>query len=74
VKLFNQESELVNLLKRIPLGEKELAMIRERAQFLKDGNLRTRGDALLPITLASFILDALTMPGFILNYFISFDL
>ena len=53
----------MNLLKRIPLGEKEFAMIRERAQLLKDGNLRTRGDALLPITLASFILDALTMPG-----------
>ncbi|KAK9507025.1 hypothetical protein O3M35_008857 [Rhynocoris fuscipes] len=62
VKLFNQESELVNLLKRIPLGVKELTMIRERAELLRDGQLRTRGDALLPITLASYILDALTMP------------
>ncbi|XP_073985781.1 zinc finger SWIM domain-containing dorado isoform X1 [Rhodnius prolixus] len=62
VKLFNQESELVNLLKRIPLGVKELTMIRERAELLREGQLRTRGEALLPITLASFILDALTMP------------
>ncbi|XP_014289772.1 zinc finger SWIM domain-containing protein 8 homolog [Halyomorpha halys] len=62
VKLFHQESELVTLLKRIPLGEYELNMIRERAELLRDGILRSRGEALLPITLASFILDALTMP------------
>lgn len=63
VKLFHQESELVTQLKRIPLGERELNMIRERAELLRDGALRARGEALLPITLASFILDALTMPG-----------
>uniref|UniRef100_A0A146L3I4 Zinc finger SWIM domain-containing protein KIAA0913 n=1 Tax=Lygus hesperus TaxID=30085 RepID=A0A146L3I4_LYGHE len=63
VKLFNQESELINLLKRIPLGSEELAVIRDRAELLRDSQLKTRGDALLPITLASYILDALTMPG-----------
>ncbi|KAI5702884.1 hypothetical protein M8J75_005258 [Diaphorina citri] len=60
VKLAHQESELVGLLKRIPLGPAELDIIRDRATQLKDGVLRSRGDALLPITLAGFILDALT--------------
>jgi hypothetical protein len=63
VKLANQESELVNLLKRIPLGNRELNMIRERAEQLKEGTLRSRGEALLPIMLASFIFDVLVMPG-----------
>uniref|UniRef100_A0A8D9ETE1 Zinc finger SWIM domain-containing protein 8 n=1 Tax=Cacopsylla melanoneura TaxID=428564 RepID=A0A8D9ETE1_9HEMI len=59
VKLAHQESELVSLLKRIPLGTPELDIIRDRATQLKDGVLRSRGDALLPITLAGFILDSL---------------
>lgn len=63
MKLANQESELVNLLKRIPLGNRELNMIRERAEQLKEGTLRSRGEALLPIMLASFIFDVLVMPG-----------
>ncbi|CAB0008630.1 unnamed protein product [Nesidiocoris tenuis] len=62
VKLFNQESELVNLLKRIPLGEPEFNIIRDRAELLRTNQFKTRGDALLPITLASYILDALTLP------------
>jgi len=53
----------VNLLKRIPLGNRELNMIRERAEQLKEGTLRSRGEALLPIMLASFIFDVLVMPG-----------
>ncbi|XP_021938026.1 zinc finger SWIM domain-containing protein 8 isoform X2 [Zootermopsis nevadensis] len=63
VKLANQESELVNLLKRIPLGNWEMKMIRERAEQLKDGTLRSRGEALLPIMLASFIFDVLVIPA-----------
>ncbi|XP_046667427.1 zinc finger SWIM domain-containing protein 8 homolog isoform X2 [Homalodisca vitripennis] len=59
VKLANQESELVLLLKRIPLGEQELAIIRERAHQLREGSLKSRGEALLPINLAGFLLDAL---------------
>ena len=59
VKLAHQESELVNLLKRIPLGPEELNMVRQRARQLRDGVLRSRGHALLPIMLASFIFDAL---------------
>ncbi|XP_032453263.1 zinc finger SWIM domain-containing protein 8 isoform X6 [Nasonia vitripennis] len=62
VKLAHQESELVNLLKRIPLGPEELAMVRQRAKQLRDGVLRSRGHALLPIMLASFIFDALNTP------------
>ncbi|XP_034174231.1 zinc finger SWIM domain-containing dorado isoform X1 [Osmia lignaria lignaria] len=62
VKLAHQESELVGLLKRIPLGPAELAMVRQRAEQLRDGVLRSRGHALLPIMLASFIFDALNAP------------
>uniref|UniRef100_A0A1B6CIJ5 SWIM-type domain-containing protein n=2 Tax=Clastoptera arizonana TaxID=38151 RepID=A0A1B6CIJ5_9HEMI len=61
VKLANQESDLVVLLKRIPLGEQELTMIRERAHQLKNNSLKSRGEALLPINLAGFILDSLLM-------------
>lgn len=63
VKLANQEADLLALLKRIPLGMQELRVIRERAEQLRDGTLRSRGEALLPIMLASFIFDALVMPS-----------
>uniref|UniRef100_A0A182SUV5 Uncharacterized protein n=1 Tax=Anopheles maculatus TaxID=74869 RepID=A0A182SUV5_9DIPT len=63
VKLANQESDLLALLKRIPLGNDELKAIRERAEQLRDGLLKSRGEALLPIMLASFIFDALVMPS-----------
>lgn len=59
VKLAHQESELVGLLKKIPLGHRELAILRERATYLQDGTLRIRGDALLPLMLASYIFDSL---------------
>lgn len=67
----------MNLLKRIPLGNWELKMIRERAEQLKEGTLRSRGEALLPIMLASFIFDVLVMPGkgqYIINYYILVNL
>ena len=63
VKLAHQESELVIQLKKIPLGVEEMAIIRDRAEKLRDGKLKSRGEALLPITLASFIFDSLCLPG-----------
>lgn len=63
VKLANQEADLLTLLKKIPLGQAELKIIREKAEQLKDGTLKSRGEALLPIMLASFIFDALLMPS-----------
>lgn len=63
VKLANQEAELAQLLKRILIGQKELDMIRIKAQTLKDGTFKSRGEALLPLVLASFIFDALVMPS-----------
>src|SRR6218665_3517719 len=63
VKLAHQESELVIQLKKIPLGAEEMAIIRDRAEKLRDGKLKSRGEALLPITLASFIFDSLCLPG-----------
>ena len=62
MKLAYQESELAGLLKRIPLGPAELNVIRDRAEKLRDGKLKSRGDALLPLTLANFIFDSLTAP------------
>ena len=62
VKLAYQESELVTLLKKIPLGAQELAVIRERAERLRDGKLQSRGEALLPLMLAGFIFDSLCLP------------
>lgn len=46
-------------MKRIPLGPQELKIVKEKAEQLRDGTLRSRGEALLPIMLASFIFDAL---------------
>lgn len=62
MKLTNQETELVGLLKKIPLGPAEVATVREHAQMLRDGTLKSRGEALLPIMLASFIFDVLVSP------------
>ena len=60
VKLAHQESELVSLLKKIPLGPEELSNLREKAERLRDGTLSTiRGEALLPIMLASYIFESL---------------
>ncbi|KAG8193595.1 hypothetical protein JTE90_000229 [Oedothorax gibbosus] len=61
VKLANQEQDLVLLLKRLPLLDREMSIIRERAEQLRDGKLVSRGEALLPLMLASFIFDALTL-------------
>ena len=60
VKLAHQESELVSLLKKIPLGKQELTILRERATRLREGTLSTlRGEALLPVMLASYIFECL---------------
>ncbi|XP_063696295.1 zinc finger SWIM domain-containing protein 8 homolog [Culicoides brevitarsis] len=59
VKLNNQESDLLAHLKKINLGPEELKKIREKAEQLRDGTFKSRGNALLPIMLASFIFDAL---------------
>lgn len=63
VKLANQESDLVTLLKRIPLCPAEMKVIREKAELLRDGKLTSRGDALLPLNLCIFSFDALCLPS-----------
>ncbi|KAK7477763.1 hypothetical protein BaRGS_00030946 [Batillaria attramentaria] len=62
VKLAYQESELLQLLKKIPLGPMEMRALHTRAEQLRDGTLKSRGDALLPLTLATFIFEALCLP------------
>ncbi|KAL4239909.1 Zinc finger SWIM domain-containing protein 8 [Mactra antiquata] len=61
VKLAYQETELLTLLKKIPLGPLEMSILRQRADQLKDGTIKSRGEALLPLTLATFIFDALCL-------------
>lgn len=61
VKLANQEQELVNSLKRIPLCTRALAVLREKGEQLRDGRLTSRGEALLPLILAGYIFDALVL-------------
>jgi len=67
VKLLNQEQELVNLLKRVPVGREELALLKSRASQLKNfGSDYNKQQRLLnpgvyqslPIMLASFLFDA----------------
>jgi hypothetical protein len=59
VKLAHQESELVSLLKRIPLGPAEINLLRDRARQLRDGTVKSRGEALLPLMLATYTFDSL---------------
>lgn len=61
VKLAYQESEIVALLKKIPLGLVEMGAIRERAEQLRDGNFCDYRPV-LPLMLASFIFDVLCTP------------
>ena len=61
VKLAHQESELVALLKKLPLGQSELVILRERAVQLREGTLKSRGEALLPMMLSSFIFESLVL-------------
>uniref|UniRef100_A0A8C2QB85 Zinc finger, SWIM-type containing 8 n=1 Tax=Cyprinus carpio TaxID=7962 RepID=A0A8C2QB85_CYPCA len=58
VKLAYQESEVVALLKKIPLGLVEMTSIRDRAEQLRDGNFCDYRPV-LPLMLASFIFDVL---------------
>lgn len=61
VKLAYQESEVVALLKKIPLGVVEMTSIRDRAEQLRDGNFCDYRPV-LPLMLASFIFDVLCTP------------
>jgi len=62
VKLAYQESEIVALLKKIPLGTNEMNTIRGRAEELREGTLCDYRPV-LPLMLASFIFDVLCTPG-----------
>ncbi|CAH2321866.1 zinc finger SWIM domain-containing 8 isoform X1 [Pelobates cultripes] len=64
VKLAYQESEIVSLLKKIPLDSNEMNTIRGRAKDLRDGTLCDYRPV-LPLMLASFIFDVLCTPAII---------
>lgn len=60
--MSHQEGEIMNSLKRmLPLGKEQLSIIRSRAKLLCDGQYKSRGESLLPLNLASFILECLVM-------------
>ena len=59
VRLAHQESELVALLKKLPLGPAEMRILKDRAAQLRDGTMKSRGEALLPLMLASYVFDSL---------------
>ena len=63
MKLAHQEYELLQLLKRIPLTSQMKGELLLRAEQLSSGLLKSRGDALLPLTLATFIFESLCTPG-----------
>lgn len=62
MKLAYQESEIVALLKKIPLVTNEMNTIRGRAEELREGTLCDYRPV-LPLMLASFIFDVLCTPG-----------
>ena len=59
--MANQESDLVSLLKKLPLGPRELVFVCEKAELLSQGQI-CRGESVLPLMLASFIFDTLCNP------------
>ena len=64
VKLINQEHELLNLLKKLELGEYEMGLLKERAIRIKESGVaysqsqRALYYSSLPVVLCSFIFDA----------------
>ncbi|XP_077469780.1 zinc finger SWIM domain-containing protein 8 isoform X3 [Stigmatopora argus] len=61
VKLAYQESDIVTLLKKLPLSLVEMSIIRDRAGQLRDG-IYCGYRPVLPLMLASFIFDILCAP------------
>ncbi|XP_077585235.1 zinc finger SWIM domain-containing protein 8 isoform X5 [Stigmatopora nigra] len=61
VKLAYQESDIVTLLKKLPLSLVEMSIIRDRAGQLRDG-IYCGYRPVLPLMLASFIFDILCSP------------
>lgn len=70
VKLFNQEQEMVNLLKRLELSSLEIELIRQRAMKLRSSSTNNKSNSspllrlnynynTLPISLCSYIFDCL---------------
>jgi len=61
VKLFHQQGELEALMKRLPIGSREVTRLREKAHAL----INTERDHhhVLPLMLASFIFDSFCLPN-----------
>ncbi|CAF0912729.1 unnamed protein product [Didymodactylos carnosus] len=59
VRLLNCEQEICHELKKITLGSNEINMLRERAEKIRNGITYTRDNALLPLSLATYIFETL---------------
>jgi len=67
VKLFYQQGELAALMKRLPLGIREVARLREKAHALASVDASQEFQHVLPLTLATFLFDAFCQPRMPLN-------
>ncbi|CAF0729450.1 unnamed protein product [Didymodactylos carnosus] len=59
IRLLNCEQEICHELKKITLGPNEINMLRDRAEKIRNGITYTRGNALLPLSLATYIFETL---------------
>uniref|UniRef100_F6TS15 SWIM-type domain-containing protein n=1 Tax=Ciona intestinalis TaxID=7719 RepID=F6TS15_CIOIN len=58
VKLFYQQGELANLMKRLPLGQREVLKLCEKANVLANIEATHDFQHVLPLMLTTFIFDA----------------
>ncbi|CAK8682764.1 unnamed protein product [Clavelina lepadiformis] len=63
VKLFYQQNELANLMKRLPLGSREVVKLREKAHALASLDTSCEFHHILPLMLATFTFDAFCHTG-----------
>ncbi|XP_071953686.1 zinc finger SWIM domain-containing protein 8-like isoform X2 [Antedon mediterranea] len=61
VKLANQESELVLLLKRVPLGVPEMDQLRQLAEQMRNWSMQKLAEGVLPLMLAGYIFEAMCL-------------
>nr|CAB3268068.1 zinc finger SWIM domain-containing protein 8 [Phallusia mammillata] len=62
VKLFYQQGELAALMKRIPLGPREVSRLREKAHALASVDASQEFQHVLPLMLTTFVFDAFCQP------------
>uniref|UniRef100_H2Y5Y3 SWIM-type domain-containing protein n=1 Tax=Ciona savignyi TaxID=51511 RepID=H2Y5Y3_CIOSA len=67
VKLFYQQGELANLMKRLPLGPREVSKLCEKENALTSVDTSHEFQHILPLMLTTFIFDAFCQIGRLLQ-------